>query len=102
LHLAALHGAAEASALLLAHKANPNATMVPPDSSQRIPMLPPFSMSGNTPLHLAAINGRTNVVQILLKARAAINATNSNGRTALDLATRPAYRRRIHSAESFD
>jgi hypothetical protein len=52
-------------------------------------MRPDQSLVGDTALHLAAINGQTNLVQILLKSGASINAANSAGRTALDLASQP-------------
>jgi ankyrin repeat protein len=41
---------------------------------------------GETPLHLAARNGCADVVQILIKAGADVNATDDEGRTALAIA----------------
>lgn len=39
---------------------------------------------GNTPLHVAALSGRTDVVKYLLEKKADISAENSNGRNALE------------------
>jgi len=90
LHYAALQGYPETVALLLKHKANPDVGVVP--SSDPRPFFPPqrgLTLAGDTPLHLAALNGQTNVIPTLLKSGASVNATNSMGRTALDLASEP-------------
>ena len=42
---------------------------------------------GNTPLHLAAMNGKIDVAKVLLKHNADVNAKNNEGRTALHYAT---------------
>ncbi|WP_265033965.1 ankyrin repeat domain-containing protein [Wolbachia endosymbiont (group A) of Sicus ferrugineus] len=38
---------------------------------------------GNTPLHLAAMKGKIDVVKILLEYNADVNTKNNEGRTAL-------------------
>jgi ankyrin repeat protein len=91
LHLAACQGSAEVAALLLKHKADPNAHAGSPAAAPVVPMGPRFAMAGNSPLHLAALSGQTNVIAVLLKSGALINATNSTGRTALDLASQRGF-----------
>jgi ankyrin repeat protein len=90
LHCAAWQGSSEVAALLLKNKANPDTGVIPSNPVLPTPMMrPDQSLVGDTALHLAAINGQTNLVQILLKSGASINAANSAGRTALDLASQP-------------
>ena len=51
-------------------------------------------LTGDTPLHLAALCGETNIVQLLLKSGADANALNAAQLTPLDLASsmpRPAF-----------
>ena len=61
------------------------------------PMGPRFAVAGNRPLHLAALFGQTNVIAVLLKSGALVNATNSTGRTALDLASSRGFPRGMPS-----
>lgn len=92
LHLAALNDATEAAAVLLRHKAAVNAmTVYAPDSARMMmmPMRDGRGLAGNSVLHLAAMFGRTNMIRVLLQSGAAVNATNSSGSTALDLAGQP-------------
>jgi ankyrin repeat protein len=90
LHYAAWQGYRETAALLLKHKANPDAGVVPSsDPRHFFPRQRGLTLAGDTPLHLAALNGQTNVIPTLLKSGASVNATNSMGRTALDLASGP-------------
>ena len=93
LHWAALRGSSEVAALLLKHKADPIAHAVtltegPVGGIRRTQSI---TIAGDTPLHLAALFGRTNVIPLLLKAGASINATNTSGYTALDLARLPPW-----------
>ena len=44
-----------------------------------------IGLDNDTPLHIAAFKGHTEVVQILVAAGAAPHAKNANGRTARDL-----------------
>ena len=95
LHLAACEGSTGVAALLLKHKADPNGRCTgSPAAGPMFPMgpRPRFAMAGNSPLHLAALFGQTNVIAVLLKSGARVNATNSTGRTALDLASQPGIR----------
>ena len=46
---------------------------------------------GNTPLHLAAIHGMTEVIRVLLNHGAKLHATNDDGKTALRYASSNAY-----------
>jgi cytohesin len=87
LHLAAARGSTDVAALLLKHKSDPNRRVAPSSEQPRYPMGPRQSLgrAGDTPLHLAALFEQTNVIPVLLKAGASINATNSAGSTALDL-----------------
>lgn len=89
LHAAARGGATEVAALLLKHRANPDARVVAATPPQPLPpgvtrVTSPFL--GDTALHLAAQNGPTNLISLLLRAGAFVNATNSLGSTPLDLA----------------
>ena len=92
LHLAAMRGSVEVAALLLEHKADPNSRTISSSEARPVPMRLRSVPAGCTPLHLAALSSQTNVIQLLLKSGAAINATNSMGGTALDLASRPDWR----------
>jgi ankyrin repeat protein len=92
LHLASLCGAADAATVLLKHKANPDARTAAPREDQFPPMrmMGPgggTTLVGCTPLHLAAMFGQTNLISLLLKSGASINATNSVGATPTDLAS---------------
>ena len=89
LHVAALSGSVDVLELLLRHKADCNQGTTLANS------FPPFGPvhsqfrqlgAGNTPLHLAALTGQTNVIVALLKHGASVNAINSHGMTPLDLA----------------
>ena len=70
---------------MLKHKADPNAGTGSPTAAPMFPMEPRCAVAGNSPLHLAALFGHTNVIPVLLNSGALVNATNSTGRTALDL-----------------
>jgi ankyrin repeat protein len=91
LHWAAMQGATGAAALLLKHKADPNSHVAQPVSAPGpgFMMGQRFSVIGDTPLHLAALTGQTNVIQLLLKSKADINALNAMSQTPLDMAGRP-------------
>jgi len=91
LHVAALRGATEVASLLLKAKADPNQAMSEPagESMSRMPMMGgPSAIRFNqeTALHLAAMQGQTNMLRLLLAAGAAVNAADGMGRTPLDLA----------------
>lgn len=49
------------------------------------------SVHGGTPLHVAAFNGRLNVVKVLLAAKAPVNARDNEGWTALSQARDQGY-----------
>jgi ankyrin repeat protein len=88
LHIAALRGSVDVLELLLKHKADCNQSTTPANS---FPPSGPTSQlrqlgAGNTPMHLAALTGQTNVIVVLLKYGASINSINSHGMTPLDLA----------------
>lgn len=51
--------------------------------------------SGKSPLHLAAERGDRRVLQLLLRARATLDATTSSGRTALHLAVEHDYEQAV-------
>jgi ankyrin repeat protein len=91
LHWAAMRGAAEAAALLLKHKADPNSHVAQPVSASGPDffMRPGLSVVGDAPLHLAALTGQTNVIQLLLKSKADVNVMNAMSQTALDLTSGP-------------
>ena len=89
LHVCAVRGSVEVLELLLKHKADCNQGTASASS------VPPFggtiqarqlAAGANTPLHLAALTGQTNVIVVLLKWGASVNATNSYGTTPLDMA----------------
>ncbi len=91
LQIAAFRGSTEVLELLLKYNADCNQGTIPAGS------VPPFggvesqarllAAGGNTPLHLAALTGQTNVIVVLLKHGAFVNATNAYGMTPLDLAS---------------
>jgi ankyrin repeat protein len=92
LHLAAVCGAMDVAALLIKNHADPDkvTTNSSPDPIARMSMMhgrAPLILPGDSALHLAAVFGQTNLIQLLLASRASVNATDSVGRTALDLAT---------------
>ncbi len=93
IHVAALKGSIDVLELLHKHKADANLRTAAPDMAQPpLGSRPPFfgrremTLSGNTALHLAAMTGQTNVIPLLLKWGASVNATNADGMTPLDLA----------------
>jgi ankyrin repeat protein len=90
LHVAALWNSTEVLELLLQHKAQCNVLATAPKAILPAAPFRPGSavadVEGSTPLHLAALNAQTNAIVLLLKWGAAINATDSSGMTALDLA----------------
>lgn len=91
LQLAASEGSTGVAALLLKpgwfkRRANPNARTRLPAADHRVPWLSPQAMlAGDTALHLAALFAQTNMIVLLLKSGADVNATNSAGMTPLDL-----------------
>jgi len=89
LHWAVINGAAGAATLLLKHKADLNAPVAETGTSGTIPFgrgpLGPQSLAGDTPLHLASLLGRTNMISMLLQAGANVNAANASSQTPLDL-----------------
>jgi ankyrin repeat protein len=94
IHTAALRGSAEVLELLLKHKADPNlrtkALGIPRSPVGGMPPIANLGLiasRGNTPLHVAVLAGRTNCSALLLKWKAAVNATNADGYTPLDLAS---------------
>jgi ankyrin repeat protein len=107
-HLAVLRGSTEVAALLLKHKADPNLRTA---ESKGGPMFalgprpggpgPAFTWAGNAPLHLAALFGETNIITLLLKSGASINATNAIGWTALDLASQPPWSKAMPGIQLF-
>jgi ankyrin repeat protein len=102
LHLASIQGATEAAAVLLEYKANLNVLVVSsPASKINSPMMMGrgFALTGNSPLHLAALFGQTNIIQLLLKSGALINTPDSTGRTPLDLAAQNGPNPRIFSLQ---
>ena len=101
LHWAALRGSSEVAMLLLKHKADPNSHAVAPIGGRvRAPRPgPSITLAGDTPLHLAALFGQTNIIPLLLKGGASINATNSSGYTALDVACLPPWSPTLYRIE---
>ena len=67
LHLAAYFGYGDIVELLLAHRADPNAT----------------NSHGKTPLHRAAFNGHKEVARVLLRHGATIDAKDNYGDTPM-------------------
>ena len=92
LHIAAFRGATNVLELLLKHKVDCNEAALPAKSAPARTgfefAAQTFMAGGNTALHLAALGGQVNVIAILLKAGASVNATNSAGVTPLDMASR--------------
>jgi ankyrin repeat protein len=88
LHLAASRGSEEVAVLLLKHHADPNARIDAPPNAWPPPMMMSSSLTvfpGSTPLHLAALGAQTNVIELLLKSGAEVNAINLDGMTPWDL-----------------
>ena len=87
LQWAAIRGSAEAAALLIKNKADVNQASEPDKHDPRFMMGPDQgAIAGDTALHLAALGGETNIVQLLLKAGADVKAFNTSQLTPLDLA----------------
>lgn len=91
LHLAALRGAAEVAEILIKHKADPNQLMSEPaeETTPEMPMMGGANaakLAQESPLHLAAAMGQTNMIRLLLASGASVNAVDGMGRTPLDLA----------------
>jgi hypothetical protein len=93
LHWAAIRGSGEAAAVLLKHKADPNARSPRLNGGFADEVRGPgiIHLAGNTPLHLAALCAQTNLIAVLLKAGASVNATNGSGNTPLDLVGEPRW-----------
>jgi ankyrin repeat protein len=93
LQLAASEGSTETAMLLLKHGwfrhgANPNTgTLASAVEAPGMRLAPHWTFTGNTALHLATLNAQTNMIVLLLKSGASVNATNSAGMTPLDFAT---------------
>jgi ankyrin repeat protein len=51
--------------------------------------------AGNTPLHIAALNKSTHVIEVLLAANARVDARNALGATALMMSADPAIQDRL-------
>lgn len=91
LQLAAIEGSTGMAALLLKHGwfkrgADPNArTRVPAVQVHRLRFPLQAMLAEDTALHLAALFTQTNMIVLLLKSGADVNATNSAGMTPLDL-----------------
>ena len=91
LHVSAFYGSVDVLELLLKLKADFNQITAPAKSVPRFagvaPGARPLTTEGNTALHVAALAGQTNVIEVLLKRGASVNTTNSLGMTPLDLAS---------------
>ncbi len=93
LQLAASEGSSGVAALLLKpgwfkRGANPDTRTLAPTIETHWPRFAPgTTFSENTALHLAALSAQTNMIALLLKAGASVNATNSAEMTPLDFAT---------------
>ena len=92
LHLAALTGSADVLELLLKNRVNCDQRTVAANFIPPLALLGPqnqqLAAGGNTALHLAALTGQTNVMGILLKGGASVNAANAMGITPLEMAKR--------------
>jgi len=89
LHWAAVGGATNAAAWLIEHRADVNQIIAEGEQNQiNFIMMGPNRgiITGDTPLHFAAQLGEPNMVQLLLKSGAAVNAVNQMQQTPLDLA----------------
>jgi ankyrin repeat protein len=86
LHVAAAKGATETAVILLKHRANPNRLTASPSPMPASTKRRTVGLDGYSPLHFAAMGSQTNIIQLLLQSGASVNATNSGGRTALDVA----------------
>jgi ankyrin repeat protein len=89
LHVSALRDSVDVLEMLLKHKADCNQVTASPRAVPPFGGLEParqLTIKGNTPVHLAALAGQTNVIVVLLKWGASVNATNADGMTPLDLA----------------
>jgi len=92
LHFAVLRNNLQALSLLLEHEANPNTPSAQFFPRPRMPGALGFVMApvesqppiGEAPLHLAAVLGETNIIELLLKSGANVNVTNGSSRTPLD------------------
>jgi len=93
LHWAVMQGAEAAAAVLLKHQADVNQATARLNYAssfgwhlRQIQLgAPPPSAVGETPLHLAVLYGQTNLVKLLLKSGAKVNAEDAHGQTPLDL-----------------
>lgn len=81
LHQAVAAGHVALTASLLKHKADPNAQQLPGGRGN--------PLAGDTPLHLAARRGNTNLMDMLIQAGARLEATNALGQTPLGVALFP-------------
>jgi len=81
LHWAAMNGATEAAEFLLQHKVKVNQPVAEADPEPGHA----GSILGDTPLHLAVLCGETNMINLLLKAGADVNAANAAQLTPFDL-----------------
>jgi len=88
LHWATIRNATNAAVWLLKHEANANQALTPVEPGRDFMMMGPDrgAFIGDTPPHLAAMSGETNMVQLLLKSGADVNAVNERQQTPLDLA----------------
>ena len=90
LHRACVAGKVAMVAMLVRNNAEVNdpTQSAPVEAMGRMPFLPgpgTPAMAGNRPLHLAASAGQVEVVKLLLRLGASVNATNAQGLTPLDV-----------------